>query len=607
LLIKTQKIMNTNLTKQLNLLTRRIFYGIAIQFCLASALMAGDLSSKLADTTVSGKITDENGVGLPGASIIEKSTSNGAITDADGNYKLTVSESATLIISFIGYQTATVDLNGRSVIDLQLGVDAKQLSEVVVTAFGLEREKKGLGYSVTQISGKEFTQSRAINMGSALSGKVAGVNVTTPATGAAGSSRVVIRGGSSLTGNDQPLYVVNGVPMDNTTTGSAGLWGGNDGGDGLSSLNPDDIESMSVLKGNAAAALYGARASNGVVLITTKSGKSQNGIGVSFNSNLTFDKVIDQTDFQKEYGYGNNGTKPINQASALDNGNNSWGAKLDGADVVQFDGVSRPYADQGESVKDFFRTGHTWTNTIGLSGGNESHTYRFSASKLKNEDITPNTGFDKETFSANISGKYGKLTSRVTGQYSKETAKNRPRLSDTPGNANFSVLMLNPAVSYASLLGDPNKLGANADGTELRHQGNVFSTNPYWAAHQFSREDVRDRLLGSALLRYDLTDWLYVQARAGTDFFSRTDEDLTPYGTAYSGLGGMNITTRKVRENNMDGFIGINKTFGEFEVDALIGGNKMRRSDESTRVGGDDFNFPFFHFSMNEIINHVGK
>lgn len=558
-----------------------------------------------AQTAVSGRVTGNDGEALPGVTVLEKGTSNGAVTDVDGNYRITVSSSnATLVLSYLGFRTSEVQIGSRSVVDVSLEYDVEALDEVVVTAFGVEQDKKALGYSVTELEGDQFTQSRAINLGAALTGKVAGVNVSTPASGAAGSSRVVIRGGSSLSGNDQPLYVVNGMPIDNTNLGAAGMWGGNDGGDGLSSINPDDIENISVLKGNTAAALYGARAANGVILITTKSGRSQQGIGISYNSNFTVDRVNDLTEWQNQYGHGQNGQKPTNQQSALENGQNSWGARLDGSNVVQFDGVERPYSDTGEGLNDFYRTGYTWTNTLALSGGGENMTYRFSASELNNEDIIPNSGFDRRLLSANVTGKHGNLSTQVSVQYSTEKAKNRPRLSDSPGNANFTALLKSPAISFETLQGDPNKLGANADGTELQHQGNVFAQNPYWAAHQWRRFDDKDRILGNASVRYDFTDWLYVQGRIGTDLVSLTSENTTAYGTAFKPRGDFNLTTRKLRENNVDILIGANRSFNNFEIDVLLGGNRMRRSDESTRIGGDDLNIPFFS-SVTNVANQT--
>lgn len=554
----------------------------------------------LAQNTITGKVTSaEDEQPLPGVSIVVEGTNTGTTTDLDGNFSIKARSQDVLQFSYIGFLTQSITVGNQSTINLTLEPDLQQLEEVVVTAFGIEKEKKALGYSVTQLGGEEFTESRTINLGSALSGKVAGVNVTPPSTGAAGSTRILIRGGSSLDGNDQPLYVVNGIPIDNSNLGSAGMWGGNDNGDGLSSLNPDDIENISVLKGATASALYGSRAANGVILITTKSGK-EGKMQVTFNSNFTADRVNDLTDFQNEYGHGSNGEKPINAESALNNGQSSWGARLDGSNVLQFDGVERPYSDAGESLNDFYRTGYTWTNTLGLSGGNQSMNYRISASDLTNEDIMPNAGFNRRMLNANLGGNFGKLDVQITAQYSKEEAENRPRLSDSPGNANVTVLMKSPAISFNDMRGTTGKLGAQEDGTELRHQGNSFAQNPYWAAYQFERRDVKDRIFGNAQLKYNFTDWLYVQGRIGTDVVSADLRSVEAYGTAYKPFGDTYENRRKIREDNADIFVGFNKDFGVFGIDALVGGNRMRRSSERVRVGGNNLVIPFFH-SVNNV------
>ena len=553
-----------------------------------------------AQNTISGKVTSaEDNEPLPGVSIVVEGTNRGTTTDLDGNFSMQASSEDVLQFSYIGFLTQRLPVGSQTTFNVSMKADLQQLEEVVVTAFGLEKEKKALGYSVTQVGGEEFTESRTINLGSALTGKVAGVNVSPPASGAAGSTRVLIRGGSSLTGNDQPLYVVNGIPIDNSNLGSAGMWGGNDNGDGLSSLNPDDIENISVLKGATASALYGSRAANGVILITTKSGK-EGKMQVTFNSNFTVDRVNDITDFQKEYGHGSNGEKPLNAESALNNGQSSWGARLDGSPVLQFDGVERPYSDIGEGINDFYRTGYSWTNTLGLSGGNQNMNYRISASDLTNEDIMPNAGYNRRMLNSNVGGTFGKLEVQISAQYSKEDTKNRPRLSDSPGNANTTVLMKSPAISFETMKGTTGKLGAAEDGTELRHQGNTFAQNPYWAAYQFERRDVRDRILGNVQLKYNLTDWLYVQGRIGTDVVSGDFRTVEAYGTAYKPFGDTNESRRKIREDNADLFVGFNKEFGVFGVDALVGGNRMRRSDENVRVGGNNLVIPFFH-SVNNI------
>ena len=555
--------------------------------------------------TVSGTVTDgETGAPIPAVNVVQQGTSNGTSADFDGNYVITVPSDAVLVFSGIGFATQSVSVNGRSTLNVVMQVSAEGLDEVVVTAFGYERKTRSLGYAVTEVDGEDFVKSRAVNLGNALSGKVAGVVVTNPSTGPGGTSRVVIRGGSSLRGNDQPLYVVNGVPIDNTNQGAAGLWGGSDGGDGLSSLNPDDIENISVLKGNSAAALYGARAANGVILITTKGGSARKGVGVSFNSNLLMDMVIDRSDLQREYGYGTNGEKPVSQEAALNSGGSAWGARHDGSQVVQFDGVQRPYSDTGERLNDFYRTGYTLTNTLGLEGGNEIHTYRFSASNLTNEGVTPNSGFDKNQFTANISGNYGKLTAQVSGTYSREERKNSPRVSDTPGNPFFTAITKASAFPYSALRGSTPKFGAREDGTELQHQGNPFAQNPYWASYQWLRLDNQTRFFGNAALTYNFTDWLYVTARAGIDQTDVKYQQSEAYGTAFKPLGDFNIYDRDITEENYDLFVGFNRTFGDFGVDVLLGGNILRQTYKEIRIGGNNLSIPFFA-SVNNVENQT--
>ncbi|WP_373513088.1 SusC/RagA family TonB-linked outer membrane protein [Persicitalea sp.] len=556
------------------------------------------------DMTITGKVTEAGAGELYGVNIVVKGTTRGTTTNNKGEYSIAANKGTTLTYSYIGYQSKDVTIGNSNIVNVELTPDDNLLGEVVVTAFGMEKEKKALGYSVTQIGGDKLTESRTINVGNALTGKIAGVNVSSPTTGAAGTSRVVIRGGSSLGGNDQPLYVINGVPMDNSNQGSAGMWGGNDNGDGLSSINPDDIASISVLKGNTASALYGSRAANGVILITTKTGKGTKGLGVSFNSNFTVDRAIDRTDLQQQYGVGNQGVAPTTKEEALDFGNSSWGGKLDGSSVVQFDGVSRPYVATGEGLNDFYRTGRTWTNTLALAGSNQIGSFRFSASNLDNEDIMPNSGFDRTTFNGNMNGKFGKLEMVVSGQYSTESAKNRPRLSDSPGNANYTIITKAPNLSFDTFKGTTDKLGALEDGTELKYQGNNFATNPYWAAYQFLRLDSKNRFFGNASLKYNITDWLYVQGRVGTDYISGRFESSEPYGTAYKATGDYNLTNNSIRENNLDLFIGANKNFGKFSADILLGGNRMRRSNESARIGGNGLNIPFFG-SVNNVANQT--
>ncbi|WP_242083961.1 SusC/RagA family TonB-linked outer membrane protein [Aestuariivivens sediminis] len=548
--------------------------------------------------TVTGTVTDNNGVPLIGANIIEKGTSNGASTDFDGNYSITLSgDNATLQISYVGYVTQEIAVNGQSTINASLAEDASQLDEVVVTALGIRKETKALGYSLTEVGGEELSEIKVVNAVNSLQGKVAGVNVTQNSTGAAGSSRVIIRGNSTLTGNNQPLYVVDGIPIGNDNNGAASLWGGNDGGDGISSINPDEIESVSVLKGGAASALYGSRAGNGVIIITTKSGAKKEGFGVELSSSITFDNLdTSLTDFQTSYGQGTQARIPSGEAEAFDLGLNSWGPRLDGSNVVQWDGVSRPYSYVGDNRDYFYRTGSTFINTIALTSGSDKMNYRFSVSNLDNEDIVPNADLNRKTFALNSSVILAeKLTSTVNVKYIVENVHNRPRLSDAPGNANYTAALLPPNVDVRFM-----QPGTNEDGTERAYSSNVFSQNPYFAAYNFRNEDTRNRIIGSTSLRYEILDWLYASARVGVDHYTRKGVSVEPWGTAYKPLGGMSENERRYTQIDSDLILGADYDLTEqLAISGLVGANTNHVKSETLNLGGDTFVVPGFEDLSN--------
>ncbi|MCB0583881.1 MAG: SusC/RagA family TonB-linked outer membrane protein [Phaeodactylibacter sp.] len=552
-----------------------------------------------AQRTVTGTVIDDLGEPLIGANVLEVGTSNGTITDIDGKYSIDVQEGASLQFSLIGYNSQTVEVGAESMIDITLQ-EGVQLDEVVVTALGIEREKKALGYSVTEVSGEEFTEARELNVANALSGKIAGVNVSNIASGPAGSSRVIIRGNSSLTGNNQPLYVIDGIPIDNSNLGNAGMWGGTDWGDGVSSINPDDIETMSVLKGNTAAALYGSRASNGVILITTKSGSKRKGIGVDFSTNYTFENIINTyNELQRDYGSGNRGLKPVDQAEALDYTLSGWGAPLDGSQVVQWDGVARPYSAVDDNVSRFYQTGKTWTNTLGLSGGNEIFNFRLGVTNLQNEGVNPNSGLDRNTFTTKVSAKFAdRLTATMSGSFISEDVSNRPRLSDAPGNPNYLVWNLAPNLNVEDMKG-PNGDGSNEDNIELETDNSIYVTNPYWAAYRYDFSDKKDRLFGNFSLRYDFTDWLYLMGRIGIDTYRSRRRELDPYGTAFIINGRTVETNRTFTETNMDFLLGFDKQFGMIGVNAFVGGNQMDQKRETLGTSGSEFAVPFLEVVTN--------
>ena len=548
--------------------------------------------------TISGTVTDNTGVPLPSVNVVEKGTTNGTSSNFDGNFELNVSSStATLVFSSLGFKTKEVGITGQSRINVSLDEDAEMLGEVVVTALGIKREAKAIGYATTEVGGDELSTVKVTNAINSLQGKVAGVSITGNSTGAAGSSRVIIRGNNTLTGNNQPLYIIDGIPIGNDSNGSAGLWGGNDGGDGISSINPDDIESVRVLKGGAATALYGSRGGNGVILITTKGGTESQGFGVEVSSSVTFDALDTSIlDFQTTYGQGTRARVPANEAEAFDLGNNAWGARLDGSSVVQWDGSQRPYSYVGNNASNFYRTGSTFINTVALSNSSDNMNYRLSMSNMDNEDLMPNAGLNRKSISLNTGATLSeKITTQVNAKYIIEKVENRPRLSDAPGNANYTVALLSPNVDVRNM-----QPGMNEDLTENGYSNNIFSQNPYFAAYNFRNEDVKHRIIASTSIRYDVLDWLYLSGRVGTDHYTRKSTSVTPYGTAYQPLGSMNEQERRYTQVDADFIVGVDKDISDkFATSALVGVNNNHIKYEELNLGGGDFIVPGFEDISN--------
>lgn len=336
--------------------------GAGLMWMPASAILAAQMNNAAMSVQqnqgIKGTVVDATGETLIGASVKVAGTTNGAVTDIDGNFTLNCKPGATLEVSYIGYKTMTVKAaNGMKI---QMQEDGKALNEVVVTALGIKRDRKALGYGLEEVKGEELTKAKETNVINSLSGKVAGLVVQNTAGGASGSTRVLLRGNTEMAGNNQPLYVVDGVPLDNTNFGSAGEAGGYDLGDGISAINPDDIETMTVLKGPAASALYGSRASHGVILITTKKAEKDK-IGVEYNGSFTIDTQLAKwDDVQTTYGMGYNGALPTSSTAGT---NSSWGPKADDFVFKYFDGEERPFMMYPNNASDFFRTGFTAQNS----------------------------------------------------------------------------------------------------------------------------------------------------------------------------------------------------------------------------------------------------
>lgn len=561
---------NENLNKELSLkvdntkvvdLLSRILGKNGLQYSVSGEGLV--VVSEQQSLSVKGLVTDQDGNKLSGATVRVKGSAIGKATDLNGRFDIDVASGTTLVISFTGYLTQEVTIQKGGELTVALERDDQMLGEVVVTALGVKRERRSLGFSVTQVEGETLTKARENNVVNSLVGKVAGLDISATSGGVGASSSVVIRGVSSLGQTNQPLYVINGMPMENNpvgvATGGASNPNGNKGsqwdnapdmGDAISNINPDDIESISVLKGAAASALYGSRAKAGVILITTKSGK---GNGVDFSSNYVIENVMNRTDWQYVYGQGTNGVKPADKAAAAQVGGSSWGAKLDGSNVVQFDGVERPYVAQKNNIKNFYRNGHTWTNSLALNKSFEGGTLRFSVSDVDNQSIMPNSGLDRQSFS--LVGTFEpvkRLSIDARANYIIENAKNRPMLSDGAGSANYNAMFLPTSIDIRDL-----KPGKDENGKEIAYNsGNPWDTNPWFAAYEIQNNTKRNRLISSVTARYTFDNGLFVQGRTGQDYYTNEYEGIFPGGLAYTPPNNMVLQTSKFSDINADILVG---------------------------------------------------
>ncbi|MGG9961420.1 SusC/RagA family TonB-linked outer membrane protein [Ferruginibacter sp. SUN106] len=548
--------------------------------------------------TVTGKVTDADGKPLNGISVLVKGTSTGVSTTASGQYSISAASNAVLVFSSVGFIKQEIKVSGKTVVDVVLAADNRNLNEVVVTALGISKQSRGLGYAASNIKAEEITINRTANPFNALQGKIAGVNISSLGTGPGGSSKIRIRGQSSISGQNNPLIVINGVPVDNTNynENTNGVKGGGvtaDGGDGLSSINPDDIENMTVLKGAAASALYGSRAQNGVIMVTTKTKGKDKGIGVTYNLNYTNETPLDYTDYQKEYGQGEGGVRPTTANPT--SGQWSFGEKIvPGMTQTLFNTTNIPYVAQGSRIKEFYRHGQNITNTVTLGTGNDKGGFRLSLTNTDNKGIVPNNKFNRKGI--NLSYSYNltdKLSFSGYMNYTNEKNTNPPNIANQD-NSIPTTLMAMANTMPLSVLND-NKYNP-ATGNEYIYSRFMNRTNPYWVLAEQFHNIKRDRIFGNLSVKYNLLSWLFVQGRFGEDYSSR-DEDVNnfPTGQASRALvtgfanGIYTQEARRSRETNLDFLISANKKFGDFEAGLTAGGNQLRVSSNINNVQVTDF------------------
>lgn len=537
--------------------------------------------------TISGTVSDTKGETLAGVNVLLKGTVTGSITDINGKYSIEAPNlSGILVFSFIGYKSQEIEISGRNSINVVLTEETTSLGEVVVTALGITRASRSIGYSASSV---DMAETPALNnIGNNLLGKVSGMNVAPLATGPGGSSKIRIRGQSSFGGDNSPLIVVNGNPINNESSKTSK---GADAGDGLLSINESDIESMTVLKGAAAAALYGYRAKDGAIIITTKSGIKGAGIGVEYNFNFQIENAIDYTDFQYEYGEGINGIRQQTVAEAASNGTWSFGEKMDGVPTIQFDGTMQPYSPFKDRVKLFYKPGASTSNAIALSGGNEKGSFRLSFKNTDATAIVENSDFHSKI--ANLGINY-KLTPKLTIQssinYSNEYNHNPVKIS---GASSINETAFSAANSIPEVV---LRKYEQPDGTPYHYCRYTSKLNPFWLTNKQFENQTRDRIIATGTLRYDFTKDYYFQFGIGQDYFTRPYDYNIPTYTAnlsaaptglFNGRYEKSMTT--FREINLDFLAGAKHSFGDFEVGLMVGGNQMDQESDQIRTLATNF------------------
>ena len=528
------------------------------------------------DQEITGTVEDADGP-LIGATVKVAGTSNGVVTDTNGRFKLRCKRGATLEVSYIGYINKTV--KAQPGIKIILDEDKTELSEVVVTALGIKRDRKALGYGVAEIKGADLTKAKETNVINSLSGKVAGLVVQNTAGGNSGSTRVMLRGNTEMTGNNQPLYVIDGVPLDNTNFGSAGTEGGYDLGDGISAINPDDIENMTVLKGPAASALYGSRASHGVILITTKKAEKDK-ISVEYNGSLTIDvQNAMWDDIQQVYGMGYGGQFSKTATSGT---NSSWGPKADNQMVEYFDGVQRPFQMYKDNTSAFFRTGVTSQNTAILSVNSGKTGMRFSVTDMRNKDILPNTHMSRDNFNLRVNTSAGPVDLDFTANYTREDVKNRPALGDSQSNVGKNLMTLAGTYNQAWL-----KNYETSEGDYANWNGNdQYNKNPYWDLYKNGNTSEKDIFRLTAKAIWNIDEHLKLQGTVGTDINNMTFEEYIAKTTPGKSAGQLQDQIFKNRTLNAELLALYNNQFGEFDVNATLGGNIFKVDNLTTIFTG---------------------
>lgn len=560
---------------------------------------AGNLNTDIAqqNAKVSGVVEDALGP-VAGASVIVKGTTNGTMTDMDGKFTLeNVKKGDIVQISFIGFATQEIPYTGQTSLAIHLEEDAQKLDEVVVTALGMKRDKKALGYAMQELKGEDLLTAREPNLANSLSGKVSGLQIVRSSNGVGGSSKIVLRGNNSLTGSNQPLIVVDGTPMDNFTGGVDDVYGnsGADMGNGLSDINPEDIESMTVLKGASAAALYGSRAGNGVILITTKSGRKNDGLGITVNAGITTESIFIRPELQNSFGQGSVGI--YDNQSRL-----SWGAKAEGQTVTDWMGRQVPLRTY-DNIDAFFHTGTSFNEGVSFQQNVKGTSVFASINRSDDAGITPEATLNKTNINLRATtfldeAEKWKIDAKVN--YINMNAHNRPIQGVNPSNAFNTIYNLPRSINLLDFKQSVNEMGNMI----WWDASNSPQENPYWVTKYRQNNDTRNRLLGNISLKYSPTNWFDIELRGGTDYYTTTRNEKVYTGGSANPRGRYTEGTETFYENNYSFLATARKdnllsNLGGF---VTFGGNLMMQQRTKMNAASGDLLVPNL-FSLNNGVN----
>lgn len=534
--------------------------------------------------TVTGKVITEGGEPLPNISYTVKGTQAGGITDDNGQFSVQLGSNAVLVFSSVNHLTKEVPVGESNELTIVLQAKAGNLQEVVITALGIKRQKESLGYAVQQVSGSTLTEANETNLTNTLSGKVAGLQVVRSSNGAGGSSKLVLRGFTSLTGSNQPLIIVDGIPIDNFTgTDQVDLWSaGLDMGNGLGDINADDIASINVLKGPSAAALYGSRAGNGVILITTKTGRKTQGIGLTLNATLGMEDIFLKPEIQSNFGQGNDGI-------IVATSNDSWGPKIEGQSYTKWDGT-QAQMQAYDNVNAFLRKGTTQDYGLSLQQQYGKTAVYASLGYLRDKSIIPGNKFQRTNLTSRVTSTFGnddRWTSDIKLSYNHTAANNRP-INGKDRSSIYVLYSLPRSMDITDF-----KAGVNEFGGMLWYEGALsWSPNPYWQYQYDLNSDSRDRFMMSGSLKYKFTDWLEAEVRGGGDIYTTNLERKVYSGSYYANTFSNGKQTFK--ETNYSAMLSARKddVFGKVGGAVMVGGNIMDRQWESLSGSTDGMVVP---------------